>query len=259
MGRQARLKKERREARIKAGLARAPRGEKIGDLDDLTDDAELLLKQMHNHVKNRIKLTVLQVEKQQYGTEEDTKHILSGVSCGDCKANKGCCFMSVSALMFEGLPIVRRLKQTGRDTPELRAKLHSLGDAMEDATKGDWFAKQTPCAFLDDDQGCSIYDVRPSACRHHVVFSPPELCSPPETKNTLQFGSDQELTTAFNWNVAIGESFFGMQDLQKQGVVLVGSLPKVVARMLDIFDNEDFCKAMRESDWPTVDNPPNMG
>ena len=262
MGEQSRRKKEAREARKRAGLARAPRGEKTGDLDDLIDDAEKLLRQMHNHVKNRVKLTVLKVietkREGKHADDEDQAHVRAGISCGDCKAHKGCCYLSVSALMFEGLPIARQLIREGRDSPGLRNQLHDVGDAMEKVTQNEWFEKETPCVFLTDEQKCSIYAVRPSACRHHVVFSPPDRCSPPKGKPTLQFGSEQELTTAFNWNIAIAESFFGFEDPTKTGVMVVGSLPKVVARILDALSMEDYAKALREQDWPTIENPPNM-
>jgi Fe-S-cluster containining protein len=217
---------------------------------------------MHNHVKSRIKLTVLKViETKQAGKhadDEDQAHVRAGVSCGTCKANKGCCSQSVSALMFEGLPIARQLIREGRDSQALRNQLHEVGDAMEKHTQGEWFDKATPCVFLTEEQKCSIYAVRPSACRHHVVFSPPERCSPPKGKPTLMFGSEKELTTAFNWNMAVAEQFFGFEPPSKTGVVIVGSLPKVVARVLDALSEEDFCKALREQDWPTIENPPNM-
>lgn len=258
MGKQARLKKERRETRIKAGIARGPRKEKVGDLDDLIDDAEKLLRQMHNHVKHRVKLAVIQATEGSYGTEEDQKHVRSGVSCGKCTARKGCCYMSVSALMFEGLPVARKLIKQGKHETSLSNELHTVGDAMEKVTMEEWFATETPCVFLTEDQKCSIYDVRPSACRHHVVFSPPKRCAPPISHPTLQFGSSQELTTAFGWNIAIAQSFFGFQDIEKTGVMLVGSFPKVVARILDCLEYTDFAKALREQDWPTVENPPNM-
>lgn len=258
MGKQARLKKERREARIKAGIARGPRKEKVGDLDDLIDDVETLLKRMHNHVKHRIKLTIIQATEKGYGTEEDQKHVREGVSCGTCTANKACCTMSVSALLIEGLPIARYLIKAGRHETALSNELHTLGDAMEASGMDEWFDKQTPCVFLTEDQKCSIYPVRPSACRHHVVFNPPERCSPPRGKPTLQFGSEKELTTAFNWNIEVAQSFFGFQDPAQSGVMLCGSLPKVVARVLDALEHTDYAKALREQDWPTIENPPNM-
>lgn len=262
MGKQARLKKERREARVKAGITRGPRKEKVGNLSDLTDDAEKLLRGMHNHVKNRIKLTVLEVvEAKKKGDcvdDEDQEYVRAGVSCDKCTAKKGCCTLSVSALMFEGLPVARRLQAAGMDTPLLRTKLHAAGDAMEASTMDDWFDTATSCVFLGFDQKCTIYNVRPSACRHHVVFSPPKRCSLPRDQPTLQFGSEQELTTAFNWNIAIAESFFGFKDPSQTGVMLVGSFPKVVVRILDALDHDDYRKALREQDWPTVENPPNM-
>jgi len=258
MGKQARLKKERREARIQAGIKRGERGEKVGNLDDLTDDAEKLLKQMHNHVKSRIKLAVVQAHEKDYGTPEDQAHVRSGVSCGNCKANKGCCFMSVSALMFEGLPIARHLKKAGKDTPDLRSKLRTQGKAMESMAIDDWYDTSTPCVFLDEEQRCGIYAVRPSACRHHVVFSPPENCSPPKNKQTLQFGSEKELVTAYGWNVSIATSFFGFDDPGKSGQLLIASLPRVVLMVLESLDKDDYAEALREQDWPTLENPPKM-
>lgn len=262
MGKQARLKKERREARIKAGISRGPRKEKIGNLSDLTDDVEKLLRNMHNHIKSRIKLTVLEVveakTKGGYVDDEDQKYIRAGISCNSCTAIKGCCTLMVSALMFEGLPVARKLKKEGKDTPELRAKLHNIGNAMEKEGQEEWFDKAIPCIFLDPDQRCTIYDVRPSACRHHVVFNPPKRCSLPRDQPTLQFGSEKELTTAFNWNIAIAQSFFGFQDPSQTGVMVVGSFPKVVVRILDALDHDDYRKALREQDWPTIENPPNM-
>ena len=33
--------------------------------------------------------------------------------------------------------------------------------------EGDWVLKQSPCHFLQDDNTCSIYEVRPLACREY--------------------------------------------------------------------------------------------
>ena len=42
-----------------------------------------------------------------------------------------------------------------------------------------YFRKKVPCTFLDTATNrCTIYSVRPSACRYHAVVSDPELCSP---------------------------------------------------------------------------------
>jgi Fe-S-cluster containining protein len=38
-----------------------------------------------------------------------------------------------------------------------------------------------PCVFLNNDtKDCNIYDIRPSACRYHVVISPAENCAATE-------------------------------------------------------------------------------
>lgn len=42
-----------------------------------------------------------------------------------------------------------------------------------------YFASKTPCALLDPaTKTCTVYDVRPEACRYHYVTSDPAQCSP---------------------------------------------------------------------------------
>jgi Fe-S-cluster containining protein len=46
----------------------------------------------------------------------------------------------------------------------------------------EYFKSKTPCAFLDTTSNlCSVYEVRPTACRYHWVISDPDLCSPDKT------------------------------------------------------------------------------
>jgi Fe-S-cluster containining protein len=47
-----------------------------------------------------------------------------------------------------------------------------------------WRAR-LPCVFLDDDGKCSVYEVRPLACREHHVVSDPLLCAEDPDATTL--------------------------------------------------------------------------
>jgi len=164
MGKSARLKRERRAAREKAGVRKLYKGEKVGTLDDLTDDIELFLCKMHNKAKHTLRLAVLQ-NTVSGDKSEKQEMIASGVSCDKCSTKtKGCCNLAVGTLLFEGLPVLRKLRKEGKDTPELRERLRTVGDTMEDMTQEEWFETRTPCVFLTDEQRCSIYNVRPSAC-----------------------------------------------------------------------------------------------
>ncbi len=42
--------------------------------------------------------------------------------------------------------------------------------------KMDYLKQSIPCPFLDSDNACSIYPVRPITCRKHIVFSSKDLC-----------------------------------------------------------------------------------
>lgn len=44
--------------------------------------------------------------------------------------------------------------------------------------------KERACVFLDEDDSCRIYPVRPANCRKHAVISDPRLCHPQEAALT---------------------------------------------------------------------------
>lgn len=47
-----------------------------------------------------------------------------------------------------------------------------------DELKHDYYQKNIPCTFLSDNGECLIYDVRPLACRKHIVFNHSSVCKP---------------------------------------------------------------------------------
>ena len=76
-----------------------------------------------------------------------------------------------------------------------------------DAIEREYWAAKLPCPFLDGGC-CSIYPVRPHACREHFVLSPPELCA-----------EDLDAVTPANTRLefravasAVGEAAFGLPD-----------------------------------------------
>jgi Fe-S-cluster containining protein len=92
-----------------------------------------------------------------------------------------CCHQLVWIELIEAQQIMDRYP---RVVARVRANLEAqaelcetqLPEAPKLAASAWWRAEQT-CAFLGDDQRCSIYDVRPMTCRVHYVVSPPEQCA----------------------------------------------------------------------------------
>jgi Fe-S-cluster containining protein len=67
--------------------------------------------------------------------------------------------------------------------PELRAKLRDAMQATADldindaAARGKYLQLRRPCVLLDETtRTCSVYDARPSPCRHYAVVSDPAHC-----------------------------------------------------------------------------------
>jgi len=270
MGKHARLKRERKAALQSAGLKKLPRGELIGTLDELTDHIEKFIRRLEQQVRHRINLDIANPPSLKRTSEDsnptgitdrEIKLISTGVSCGSCTKTKGCCHLAISANLFEVLPIVRRLRGDGRNTPELIEQLWDVGTEMEDTAQEEWFDKRRPCVFLSENEKCTIYGVRPTACRHHVVFTPPEQCSnfgaenDPRTR-TLQYSSEPELMQCLLWNRSLCKTYFRLPDVDE--TMYAGSFPKLLARVLKAFNTDDWRADLAEQDWPTLSNPPNM-
>jgi Fe-S-cluster containining protein len=64
-------------------------------------------------------------------------------------------------------PIITE-KDLERIAKHLRLKpVDFINQYLQKDTDGLWMFKQTPCVFLDADNYCLIYDVRPKACREY--------------------------------------------------------------------------------------------
>jgi hypothetical protein len=97
------------------------------------------------------------------------------VSCRRC-TEPACCRQVVTLGLPEAILIANALGAAGRDTPALRASL--ARDAADQGAWGRrrWLESGRSCALLDGDGRCSVYEVRPVACRALWSVSPPEDC-----------------------------------------------------------------------------------
>jgi uncharacterized protein len=77
----------------------------------------------------------------------------------DCLTCANCC--KTTSPIFRPVDIERISKH-------LRTKASEFTDTyLRLDEDGDWVLQRSPCSFLDDQNYCSIYDVRPLACREY--------------------------------------------------------------------------------------------
>jgi len=79
------------------------------------------------------------------------------------------------AARFDEARILLESKGLWDQLVELGETEHTIGDNDLASLNQQYYALRVPCPFLEDDL-CSIYDVRPAACRELLVTSPPTLC-----------------------------------------------------------------------------------
>lgn len=78
-------------------------------------------------------------------------------ACTDCLQCANCC--KTTGPLFTDKDIDRIAKHLRLRPAEFVEKYLRVDE------EGDYVLQQVPCAFLGDDNYCSIYDVRPKACR----------------------------------------------------------------------------------------------
>jgi Fe-S-cluster containining protein len=116
-----------------------------------------------------------------------------------------CCRQLVPISLFEAEALAAWIHSLPESAQQQLAQrfhqtLHSLAasgvlDCLLNISKDDWspasevhrrlaidyFHQHIPCPFLVD-ESCSVYPIRPLACREYLVTSPPELCAAPSTE-----------------------------------------------------------------------------
>ncbi len=165
------------------------------------------------------------------------------VTCTKCTATKTCCSSVVVARLYEGIVIAERLVRTGRDTPALRDDLRARAEAMEAARPQEF---RTPCGFLDADQRCTIYDVRPSPCGLLLVYTDPTWCTT-RAGDIQGYVPREELALA----TELEEAFRTRLALRKKvGRRYLGVLPRMVLVALEAWHRTDFRDHLRLLPWP---------
>jgi Fe-S-cluster containining protein len=178
------------------------------------------------------------------GANETSKLAKLAVSCTTCHATKTCCWSLVVARLYEGLIVAAKLRETHRDTPELREQLRVRAEAMEASSPYDW---RTPCLFLDERERCAVYDVRPTSCGALYVYTPPELCTT-RAKEIKAYVAANELAAA----TELEEAFRQRLSLRhKVGRRYLGVLPRMVLVSLEAWGREDFRDYLRLLPWPS--------
>lgn len=177
------------------------------------------------------------------GAKDTSKLVKLAVTCTTCKATKTCCWSMVVARLYEGVIVAANLRETGRDTPEMRGQLRARAEAMEAASPYDW---RTPCLFLDDRERCTVYDVRPTSCGALYVYTPAELCTT-RAQEIKAYVPANELAAA----TELEEAFRQRLNLRtKVGRRYIGVLPRMVLVSLEAWDRDDFRDYLRQLPWP---------
>ena len=121
---------------------------------DIEDFNRKVLKKKKEHRRFFVKLKSVNPKK----LDEYVHPIHDEVfSCTDCLKCANCC--KTTSPIFSDRDISRIAKHLRTKPSILTEKYLKLDEDKE------YVLKKTPCTFLDDDNRCSIYDVRPKACR----------------------------------------------------------------------------------------------
>ena len=92
------------------------------------------------------------------------EEVFAQTNCLDC-AN--CC--KTTGPLFERKDIIRIAKYLRLKPAQFEAQYLRIDE------ENDWVLQQVPCAFLEEDNTCSIYDVRPKACREFPHTDRPKI------------------------------------------------------------------------------------
>lgn len=111
-----------------------------------------------------------------------------------CKAGcSGCCYLMVLVSLPEAIAIAEYFLEDHQRRQMIPLLMRSFLEQVQQTPSGpvaevreNYFAKKVPCTFLDTETKlCTIYPVRPAACRYHAVVSDPALCQPEAGKQSV--------------------------------------------------------------------------
>ena len=101
-------------------------------------------------------------------TEEMASRDIAGLDDIACRSGCAwCCYQQVGITAPQALHIAERLRsgELIMSADEALESLTALDQRIHGVNKFGRLAAAVPCAFLGDDDACTIYDVRPFACR----------------------------------------------------------------------------------------------
>jgi Fe-S-cluster containining protein len=104
-----------------------------------------------------------------------------------CKTGcAGCCYLLTLVSLPEAVSIAEYFLSDKERRNLIPLLMRSFWEQVQHIPPGNfkairqaYFQKKVPCTFLDEETKlCTIYPVRPGACRFHFVVSDPVLCQP---------------------------------------------------------------------------------
>ena len=138
------------------------------------------------------------------------------------------------------------------DSPAYRTRLREEGELMEGTGRDRWFWGETHhCVFLEGGR-CSVYPIRPTVCRSYFVISPAHLCQH-ENRNAPVGSIDLTdlFVQMFQRHRLVHTKYLGLKDTNMR--MLMGSIPRMVALALEVYDRDDYADIIRQQIWPTLD------
>jgi Fe-S-cluster containining protein len=171
-------------------------------------------------------------------------------SCHKCTA-AACCRQAIYVTLFEVFPLARHLVETGRDTPELRARLRDAGYRMETTPNAGWLDRYEACVFLENER-CTVYEHRPVRCRSYWVFSPAEQCGPPSGRDVAFANYTGATTVALQFGRRLHKDLRLKETRMR---ILMATLPRATLIVLEAMDADvSFEQFVRSSVWPSETN-----
>lgn len=96
--------------------------------------------------------------------EADIRRQIKEFQCDSCTSGL-CCRQLVMVTAWEGEQIAEQLVRERLVTPRVRSELRRLANLQVNSSIQSWWQQQKPCYFLDENNRCTVYEVRPVACR----------------------------------------------------------------------------------------------
>ncbi|NVK66184.1 MAG: YkgJ family cysteine cluster protein [Flavobacteriales bacterium] len=119
---------------------------------DLTNAAEHQ-KELEDFLQKVVKKKPKNLDDKFQTAHENAFNQIDCLECGNC--------CKTTSPIFRDIDVKRIAKKMKRSTREFE------NEYLRRDEDGDLVLKSSPCTFLNEDNTCSIYDMRPQACREY--------------------------------------------------------------------------------------------